>query len=64
MSVFDQLMHLLAERRQRRQRYAEHLEILGLPPEIQKDILRHEDDPADAATCRQKPASAGCEMAH
>jgi len=63
MSVFDQLMHLLAERRQRRQRYAETLEILGLPPEIQKDILRPEDDQVGATQARPRPAPAGCEMA-
>lgn len=63
MSVFDQLMHLLAERRQRRRRYAENLEILGLPAEIQKDILRHEEDEFDAAPPRGRAAPAGCQMA-
>ncbi|NMG41297.1 hypothetical protein GRZ55_18800 [Chelativorans sp. ZYF759] len=44
MSLIDTFLHHLAERRQRRRRYAETLEILSLPPEIQRDIIRREDE--------------------
>lgn len=45
MFLFDSLRHRLAERRLRRRRYAETLEILSLPAEIQRDIIRPEDEP-------------------
>jgi hypothetical protein len=52
MSLFETLRQRLAERRQRRQRYAETLEILSLPAEIQRDIVRPEEEPAPADPAR------------
>jgi len=48
MSLFDIFRDRLAERRERRRRYTENLEILSLPPEIQKDIRRPEDEEPQA----------------
>lgn len=48
MSFFSTLRRRLAERRQRRERYAQTLEILSLPLEIQLDIRRPESEPRDA----------------
>lgn len=48
MSFFSTLRRRLAERRQRRERYAQTLEILSLPLDIQLDIRRPESEPRDA----------------
>ncbi|MGY6707269.1 MAG: hypothetical protein ACXIVF_02995 [Rhizobiaceae bacterium] len=56
MSLFDTVRDRLAERRERRRRYTQHLEILSLPPEIQKDIQRPEDE--------ESPAGAPSPAAH
>lgn len=48
MSFFSTLRSRLAERRQRRERYAQTLEILSLPLEIQLDIRRPEREQRDA----------------
>jgi hypothetical protein len=42
MRVMTRFWDYLAERRERRRRYAETLELLSLPVEIQKDIIRPE----------------------
>lgn len=55
MSLLDTFRHRLAERRQRRQRYAHTLEILSLPAEIQRDIVRPEDETAPDQRRRDDP---------
>jgi hypothetical protein len=62
MSILQSLLHRLAERRHRRMRLARTLEIMSLPPEIQKDILRPEEDPAGTERARSRTASADCQM--
>lgn len=56
MSIFDTFRHRFAERRQRRRRYAETLEILSLPVEIQRDIVRPESEAQTALAARDLPS--------
>ena len=64
MSIFETFRHRLAERRTRRRRYAETLEILSLPVEIQRDIVRPEAEtekpraPRDRQRCERQSIGA------
>lgn len=49
MCVMKRLRQYLAERRDRRRRYAETLELFSLPVEIQNDIIRPEPAPVQRA---------------